>query len=85
MSSSLKAVLVLPVPETARKKTWPPTARKYDEHITTMAGTEAVIRSGMSVYMRVIASGNRQNVMIMTLMMPYDSFMMRLIRDGTLS
>ena len=49
MSSSLKAVLVLPVPDTARKKTWPPTARKYDEHMTTIAGTDAVMRSGMSV------------------------------------
>ena len=40
MSSSLNAVFVLPVPETAMKNTWPATLMKYDVHITTIAGTE---------------------------------------------
>ena len=66
MSSSLNAVFVLPVPDTARKKTWPPTARNYEEHMTIRDGTAACIRSGISVYMRAIYSGNMQNDMIMT-------------------
>lgn len=85
ISSSRKAVFVLPVPDTARKNTCPPTARKYDELMTTMAGTEAWIRSGISVYIRAIASGKRQNNRTIAETSPYESFMMRFTSDITFS
>ena len=85
ISSSLKAVLVLPVPETARKSTCPPALKRYEHAITISAGTDAVTSDGMSVYMRAMPSGKRQNIRIITPTIPYASFMMRLTRDITLS
>jgi len=68
-----------------QKRTWPATLMKYDEHITISAGTDAVTRSGMSVYMRAMASGNRQKRSTIALTIAYESFSMRLISDITLS
>ena len=76
---------MLPVPDTARKRTWPATFMKYDELITTIAGTDAVTRSGMSVYMRAMASGNRQKSRTRALTAAYESLSMRLTSDITLS
>lgn len=85
MSSSLNAVFVLPVPDTAWKKTCPPTLMKYDVHITTKDGMDAFTREGMSVYIRAMACGNAQNMIIIIDTIPYDSFNIRLTRDMTLS
>ena len=85
MSSSLNAVRVLPVPETARNSTCPATLMKYEELIIISAGTDAVTRSGMSVYMRATVSGNRQKSRISALTAPYESLRIRLISDMTLS
>ena len=41
ISSRQNAVRVLPVPDTARKRTCPATFMKYDELITIKAGAEA--------------------------------------------
>ena len=85
MSSSEKEVLVLPVPETARKKTMPGIWITYDMHITVTAGTDAFISSGISVYIPVTASGNIQKAATTSIIVQYEIFNILFISGMTMS
>ena len=53
--------------------------------MTTIDGIVAGIRSGMSVYIPMIAFGNRQKIRAQPKTTAYDSFIIRFISDMTLS
>ena len=67
--SRMNTVRVLPVPMLALKQMLPATLMRYDDAITSMAGTVASMMSGMSVKIPMTCFGNIANKAMMEMMM----------------